>query len=233
MFLRKRLITRVFSNNLNDLFKREMIDVYNFSHVNKINYKDYVKFEGIENLEHVKDTPLILYTCHFGRFVLPLICLAKIFRPMGCIINDASGVPYSERLFRSFKLNLMEKHMKSTFFYTNKRMLKIFKFLKQNGMLVYLVDIEAKEKCKNSFWINFLNRKMLIYSTIIRLTSRTNARLIPYIAFESEDGMYPINCKIMKEIKFNKDDSNEVKMKKILKPLELINEKKDQWWISK
>jgi len=232
LLFRRGFISRIYSNSLRHLLKREMIDVYNFAYINESNYTDFVEFDGIANLECLNDSPVIFYTCHFGRFVLPLICLGKVLRPMGCIINDASGVPYIERIFRAYKLNLMEKYMKGTFFYTKKNMHSIFKYLKKNGMLVYLIDIEAQNLKKSSLRVNFLDREMLFYNSIIRLASKTNATLIPYVASESRVQMYPINCKILEKIQFNHSDSYEEKMNKILKPLEIMNEKKEQWWIN-
>ena len=232
LLTRRGFISRIYSNNLEGLLKREMIDVYNFSHINESNYTDFVQFDGIENLESFNDSPVIFYTCHYGRFVLPLICLGKVLRPMGCIINDASGVPYIERVFRTIKLSLMEKYMRGAFYYTNHYMHSIFKFLKKNGMLVYLIDIEARTLNKSSLKVNFLDRDMLIFNSIIRLASKTNATLIPFVAFESLGQMYPVNCKILEKIQFNSYDSKEEKMRKILKPLEIMKEKKEQWWIN-
>ena len=214
------------------MLRREIIDVYNYNYIKNSNYEDFVFFEGLENLKLAKNRPVILYTCHYSRFVLPLICLAKFHRILGCIINDSSGVPYVERKFRSYKLGLMEKHMNGNFFYTNKSMHGIFKYLRNNGMLVYLIDMQASKDSKSSIKVNFMNREMLIYTSILRLVSNSGAKLIPYVTMESKGRMYPLKCRILKEVEIFDSDSNNQKMEKLLKPLRIIESNKMQWWLN-
>ena len=209
-----------------------MIDVYNFNHINKKNFKKYVHIDGLENLNDLKNEPVILYTFHYSRFILPLIVLSKIHRTMGCVINDSSGVPFIEELFRKYKLNLMEKSMKGNFFYTNKSMFRIFKYLKNSNMLVYLIDLNADINSRRSINVKFMDRMMCLYDTIIRLSVKSGAKLVPYVAFEDNNKIYPIKCKILKPVVLDESSTTEQKMYQILSPLEIMKTNKDQWWLN-
>jgi lauroyl/myristoyl acyltransferase len=228
---RHKLFLGKSDGNLTSLLMRECLDVYNYSFLNVGNYEQYVKFNGLEHLLACKDRPVIFYTAHVGRFVLPLVALAKIHREHGCVINGPGGVPFAEHLFRRKKLKLMEKYMGGPFFYTGSSMYRLYKHLTRSGMVVLLVDIAAPQNTKSASRVSFMGKKIHLHNTLIRLALKTKASLVPFVATDPVDKMYPISCKINEAVRIDESASMEDNLSLALAPIEeILYSNLEQWW---
>ena len=212
------------------LREREILDSFFYRRVSASNYESFVRFRGLEHLERARSTnePIILYSGHYGRPVMPAVALGAQSISTGCITNHTEGLNSVEQNYRDKKLKDMAATMQGPFFYLGDSMRGLYSYLRDDcGILVILIDVACFEDPGKCFDVPFVHGRAQFYKGIIRIAQRTGATLIPYFGIEERQHLVgeflpPVNIDALDE---------EQAFRKLLAPLEeRVLAEPGQWW---
>ncbi len=213
------------------LREREILDSFFYRRINVSNYENFIRFRGLEHLERArsKNEPVILYTGHYGRLVMPAIALGARSISTGCLTNHTEGLNAVEKNYRDKKLAYMAAAMQGPFFYLGDSMRGLYSYLRDDrGILIILIDVACFEepgKCVQAPFVQGLAR---FYKGIVRIAQTTGATLIPYFGIEERQRLVgeflpPVNIDALDE---------EQAFGKLLAPLEeRVLAQPGQWWL--
>jgi KDO2-lipid IV(A) lauroyltransferase len=210
------------------MLAREKLDVYLIPKMTQSNIEDYIKFVGLEYYVEAKKTgrPIILYTAHFGRLIMPLIALGLLGYDTSPLTAPLQGTK-SELWYLQKKLKVMHSAMKGTFVNTNESMRSLYKVLSNGETLIVLVDVPPVPG-QAYYEVDFLGGVAKFPKGIVRLANKLDALLVPYFTMEDQGYL----CGEFLPAIETKGLQNEELVAKLLIPIEeKIQQYPEQWWM--
>ena len=210
------------------MLAREKLDVYLIPKMNQNNVEGYIKFVGLEYYTEAKKTgrPVILYTAHFGRLIMPVVALGLLGYETGGLTAPVQGTK-SEIWYLQKKLKVMHSAMKGTFVHTNESMRSLYKVLSNGETLIVLVDVPPILG-QAYYEVNFLGGIAKFPKGIVKLANKLDALLVPYFTTEHQGYL----CGEFLPAIESKNLQNEEIIDKLLMPIEeKIQQHPEQWWM--
>ena len=213
------------------MLARERLDVYWLNRLNAKNCSKFIELDGLENLESaIADTrPVILYSAHFSRLIMPSMALGVSGIQTSCLTADISNpeIPPEERRYLARKLNDMGRLMGGDVIQKSDSLRRLYKVLKAKGILIVILDAPpAVGDSTERFAL--LGGEARLSTGVIKLAKRMDAILVPYFAVEEKDGLKgyflePFSIQ---------GESDERALARVFEPIEqFIRERPDQWWM--
>ena len=212
------------------MLAREKMDTYCLSKMNERNLENYIKVKGLTHYIEAKETkkPVILYTSHFGRMIMPAIALGLSgYETSSLTAPSEQGCPKHVTEYVQKKIKLMQSIMKGTFVTTDQSMRKLYKILAQGDTLIVAVDV-VTQPGQSFYQGEFLNGEVRFPKGIVKLAKKMDAILVPYFALE-HDGH--LSAEILPAIETEGLDEKTI-FHLLLKPIEeKIMKYPEQWWL--
>ena len=181
---------------------RDYYDTYKYDSINKNNVSKHIHFNGMHNLIKALNSnhSVLLFTFHYDRFLLPLVCLGALGFEIGLLTADPQSFPKDKRKFQKFKINEIQKKMKGPFFTTTSYLKSIYTYLRRDKpkILAIIIDNFQNNSFKGSQTVEFLGKKHFVHDGISRIAKLTNAICIPYYTFNNDGVQY---CNIGPQLK--------------------------------
>ncbi len=222
---------RHYAASLPRMQAREKQDVYRLPRIDAANIDTCIRMDGLNHYQEARadDRPVILYSAHFSRLIMPAIALALKGGPIHSLVTDIEGVeiPEVERDYLRFKLDNMARLLGGDVIARGRDTRALFKVLSGGGSLVIIVDAPAAEGDR-PIAVPFLGGIGRFSPGILKLARRYNARLLPYFAVEREGRLRgevhaPVGIAGL-------DDP--AAMLAIMAPVEsMIRRHPEQWWM--
>ncbi len=214
------------------MWEREIQDAYRLSRLNRARMNRLIRLHGIERFHAARrdGRPLILYSAHFNRLILPAIALAlneklAIHSLVADIDNPA--LPAGERRYLAMKLREMGRLLGGEVIARGRGTRALYRVLHAGGVLVVIVDAPAAAGDR-PIQIPFLNGHGRFSPGILKLARRYNARLLPYFAVERDGALHG---EIGASVKIDGCDEEQA-LRAILAPVEaMIRAHPEQWWM--
>jgi Kdo2-lipid IVA lauroyltransferase/acyltransferase len=147
--------------------------------------KDFrqITVDGWENIEEslALNRGLILVGGHIGNWELA----GRFFTDRGIPLNVIIKRLRNSRI--NDYINRLRKRDKIEIIYKNKALKPVLKALKQNEMVVMLIDQDAG---KEGIVLPFLNKKASVFTGFVRLADRYDTPLVLGISHRKENGSY-------------------------------------------
>ncbi|PLY14730.1 MAG: hypothetical protein C0631_09400 [Sedimenticola sp.] len=213
------------------MLSRERLDVYWLDRINSKNIDQFIRLEGLENLTNsiTSEQPVILYSAHFGRLIMPSMAIGAMGISTSCLTADISNpdIPDEERRYLSKKLKSMERLMGGDMIQKNDSLRRLYNVLKKKGVLIVIVDAPpAPEDSTEVF--PFLGGKARLSTGVIKIAKKMNALLVPYFAQEEREGLVGYFLPAFSVQKLDDDEA----LAKVFEPVEqFIRKRPDQWWM--
>jgi len=210
------------------MLAREKLDVYLIPRMNQNNVESYIKFVGLEYYVEAKRTgrPVILYTAHFGRLIMPLIALGLLGYETSPLTAPLQGTS-SEIWYLQKKLKVMHSAMKGTFIHTDESMRSLYKVLSNGETLIVLVDVPPVPG-QAYYEVDFLDGVAKFPKGIVKLANKLDALLVPYFTMEHQGYL---SGEFLPAIETKNLQSEEI-VNLLLQPIEAkIQQYPDQWWM--
>jgi len=210
------------------MLAREKLDVYLIPKINQNNVESYIKLVGLKYYTEAKKTgrPVILYTAHFGRLIMPAIALGLLGYETAALTAPVQGTK-SEIWYLQKKLSVMHSAMKGTFVQTDESMRSLYKILSNGETLIVLVDVPPVPG-QAYYEVDFLGGIAKFPKGIVKLANKLDALLVPYFTMEHQGYL----CgEFLPAIETNNLHSDEL-VEQLLKPIEeKIQQHPEQWWM--
>ncbi len=214
------------------LHAREIQDVYRLPNLDATNIDELIQLHGVQRFRAARASgrPVILYSAHFSRLILPAIALALRERvaihSLVADIDDDALDPW-ERAYLEMKLRRMGRLLGGKVIRRGRDTRALFRVLRDGGPLVIIVDAPAAPGDR-PLSIPFLAGQGHFSIGVLKLARRYNALLLPYFAVERVDGLHGEVCTSV-EIG-DLDDSTALRA--IMAPVEaMIRAHPEQWWM--
>lgn len=210
------------------MLAREKLDVYLIPKMTQSNIENYIKLVGLEHYVEAKKTgrPVILYTAHFGRLIMPAIALGLLGYDTSALTAPLQGTK-SELWYLQKKLNVMHSAMKGTFIKSDESMRSLYKVLSNGETLIVLVDVPPVPG-QAYYEVDFLGGIAKFPKGIVKLANKLDALLVPYFTMENQGYL----CGEFLPAIETKQLKNEEIVAKFLKPIEeKIQQHPEQWWM--
>ncbi len=213
------------------LLARETQDVFRLPHADTASIAALIRMDGLSHYRRAceSDRPVILYSAHFSRLIMPAIALALPGGPIHSLVTDIEDVEMSatERDYLRFKLDNMGRLLGGDVIARGRDTRALFKVLSGRGTLVIIVDAPAAEG-DQPIAVPFLGGTGRFSPGILKLARRYNAQLLPYFAVERE-GRLCGEVQAPVEIAGLDDPAA---MLAIMAPVErMIRRHPEQWWM--
>jgi len=221
---------RVIYEEIQKMLFFEKFDTRILGKLNQNNINDVVSIKGLEILEKLQfeKQPVILYTGHFGRLVLPLISIGLSGIELACLSANPKDFSATEEKFLSKKLFHMQKNMKGPFFHLGKLNKTFFEYLmrKEGSFLVMLIDLPSSKNTA-SVEVPFIDSKILVPSGIARIARKCGAKVVPYFTWQIG---YKVEAQIFTPIDIS-GLSDQQAMVKLMEPLDAqVRKHPGLWW---
>jgi len=213
------------------LRSREILDIYRLRQLQAHNVERSVRLEGVEHLRQAAAVgrPVVLYSAHFGRLIMPLVALGLAGIRNSCLTADFErpDVPAQRRRYLTFKHEQMQRLMGGEVIQRGAPLRRLYRVLHDKGVLIVILDAPpAAGDSVERF--PFLGGTAQVSPGALRLARRTNALLIPYFALE-RDGL--IEGRILPPVDVEGIDDASA-MARLFAPIEKqILAHPDHWWM--
>ena len=210
---------------------REVMDVFWLGRLNAGNISRFIRLEGLDTLLRLRTEgrPVILYSGHFGRLIMPAMALGAQGITTSCLLADvgASGLPEPEQRFLRFKIRHMQRLMGGQMISKADHFRRLYRALAHGGVLILIVDAPPAP-ADSVDWVPFLGGEFLAASGILRLARRTGAALVPYFTVEEPEGLVG---RFLPERDIGGVSDQEA-LARIFAPLEeYVSRYPDHWWL--
>ena len=213
------------------MLAREVLDVYRLRKLTPQSLPRLIRLEGMEHLRAAQASgrPVILYSAHFGRLIMPAMALGVMGVKTSCLTADITHprVPTPERRYLGFKLAEMQRLMGGDMIQRGDPLRRLYRVLHEHGVLIVILDAPpAKDDAVARF--PFLGGTARLSVGTLRLARRTGAVLIPYFALE-RDGM--IEGRFLEALDLTGLD-DAAALTRLFAPIEQqIRRHPDHWWL--
>ncbi|MCF7970595.1 MAG: lysophospholipid acyltransferase family protein [Methylococcaceae bacterium] len=210
------------------MLAREKMDVYLLAKMTRQNVDQYIKIEGLDHYLAAKKTnkPVILYTVHFGRLIMPAIALGLLGYETSPLTAPIHGAK-QEQWYLDKKINAMRSIMKGSFVNTDQSMRVLYKILQNGETLIVLVDVSPVpgQACYEA---SFLGGTARFPKGIVKLAKKMDALLVPYFALEHQGYL---SGEFLPAIATEGLQEQEI-LQLLLEPIEeKISQHPEQWWV--
>lgn len=209
------------------MLAREKMDVYYLPRMNKENLDNYIKLRGLENYLNAQKTakPIILYTAHFGRSIMPPVALGLLGFETSAYTVPVHGTGH-EGWYLKKKIKAIQNIIKGGFIHTDQSTRSLYKTLAEGKTLVVAVDVPPQTN-QAYYEAVFLKGKIRLPKGIVKLAKKMDALLVPYFALEHEGFL---SAEFMPAIATRGVKEQDI-FQLILKPIEAkILKYPDHWW---
>jgi KDO2-lipid IV(A) lauroyltransferase len=216
---------------LGGLRARETLDVYRLRHLRPDNLGRLVTLKGLEHLQRAmaEGRPVILYSAHFGRLIMPAMALGIMGIQTSCLTADIDDARESapRRRFLAFKLREMQRLMGGDMIQRSAPLRRLYRVLHDKGVLIVILDAPpAASDAVERF--PFLGGSARLSVGTLRLARRTDALLLPYFAFEKG---IAVEGRILPPIDLSGLD-DATALARLFAPIEQsIRARPDHWWL--
>ncbi|MDF1584484.1 MAG: lysophospholipid acyltransferase family protein [Methyloprofundus sp.] len=210
------------------MLAREKMDVYLLAKMTRQNVDQYIKIEGLNHYLAAKKTnkPVILYTVHFGRLIMPAIALGLLGYETSPLTAPIHGTK-QEQWYLHKKINAMRSIMKGSFVNTHQSMRALYKILQKGETLIVLVDV-APLPGQACYEVSFLEGTARFPKGIVKLAKKMDALLVPYFALEHQGFL---SGEFLPAIATEGLQEQEI-LPLLLTPIEeKISQHPEQWWV--
>lgn len=213
------------------MMELETFDVFTLQGLNKNNIGKLINFSGLDNLASVIDQnrPVLLYSSHYGRLIMPLIALGIAGFKNSCLTADINNprLPKQQRNFLEFKNSQMKLLMGEEVITRAESLKKLYRLMHQGSILVMIIDAPPAHGDK-IIQVPFMGGQLNVSPGILRLARKYDAALIPYFAEETQQGLIG---EILPEINIDGLDDLSA-MQRLFRPVEeRISINPSQWWL--
>ncbi len=214
------------------MLAREVLDVYRLCWMRADNVHRYIRLEGVEHLERAvaSGRPVIFYSAHFGRLIMPAMALGALGTRTSCLTADISGphLPPEERHFLAFKLRQMQRLMGGEMIQKSDSLRRLYRVLNRREILIVIVDAPpGRNEAAQEF--PFLGGTARLAIGTVRLAQRTGALLVPYFALE--EGAGRLGGRVLPAIDPAGQDEDTL-LRRVFEPVEeQIRSHPEQWWL--
>ena len=216
---------------LSGLRARETLDVYRLRRLRPDNLERLVTLKGLAHLQRAmaEGRPVILYSAHFGRLIMPAMALGIKGIQTSCLTADIDDArePAPRRRFLAFKLREMQRLMGGDMIQRSAPLRRLYRVLHDKGVLIVILDAPpAASDVVERF--PFLGGTARLSVGTLRLARRTDALLLPYFAFEKGIG---VEGRILPPIDLTGLD-DATALARLFAPIEeSIRARPDHWWL--
>ena len=204
---------------------RDYYDTYKYHAINKNNVDKHIHFKGLHNLKNAlkSNHSVLLFTFHYDRFLLPLVCLGALGFEIGLLTADPQSFPKDKRQFQIYKINQIKKKMRGPFFTTKSYFKKIYSYLKNEKpkILTIIIDNFQRKKFKGAQEVDFLGSQRFVHDGISRISKYTESICIPYYTFHEDGVQY---CSIGPQFRNNNIEDMLNYFERVIK------DKPEPWW---
>ncbi len=211
------------------MLAREKMDTYLLPKMTKDNLDDFIKIKGLNHYLDAKKTgkPIILYTSHFGRMIMPAQALGILGHETSFLTTSLQqGTKYLTGYVNK-KIKLMRSIMKGTFVTTEQSTRILYKILARKETLIVVADV-VPQQGQSFYEDSFLGGQVKFPKGIVKLAKKMDAVLVPYFALE-HDGH--LSAEFLPLINTQGLDEETV-FQLLIKPIEeKIMKYPEQWWL--
>ena len=214
------------------MLAREEMDVFWLEKMQPNIIDRLITLKGLDNYLSAKATgrPIILYTAHFGRLIMPAIALGiKGYETSALTapISEANAGSLARYRYLKYKINQMQAIMRGDFVSSGDSMRALYKILQRGDTLIVLIDV-APVPGQPYYEAPFLHGVARFPKGIVKLAIKTGAVLLPYFASEHE-GL--LTGEFLPALNIS-SQSEEAILQSILEPVqEKIFQHPEQWWM--
>ncbi|PKM10006.1 MAG: hypothetical protein CVV13_14605 [Gammaproteobacteria bacterium HGW-Gammaproteobacteria-3] len=214
------------------MLSREIMDVFWLEKIRPETIDRFITLKGLDNYLSAKATgrPVILYTAHFGRLIMPAIALgikghqtSALTAPVGedavdsCVLHG----------YLKYKIARMQAIMQGDFISSADSMRALYRILQRGETLIVLIDV-APLPGQPFYEMPFLHGVARFPKGIVKLAMKTGALLVPYFTTENENGLVG---EFLPMLDITSLDEQAV-LQAILSPVEKqIFRHPEQWWM--
>ena len=214
------------------MLAREEMDVYWLEKMRPNSIDRFISLKGLDNYVSAKATgkPIILYTAHFGRLIMPAIALGlKGYETSALMVkvDENTAASHAEYRYRTNKIEQMQNIMKGDFVNSADSMRALYRVLQRGNTLIVLIDV-APVPGQPFYEAPFLLGAARFPKGIVKLALKTGALLVPYFTYEHEgrltgEFLPALSSAVQSEVAL---------LRHILEPVEeKIFEHPEQWWM--
>lgn len=195
-FKKEKDIKKILQNSFVIYFQNEL-EVLLFSHLNRDNIHDVVKFSGLENIDKalLDGKGAMLLFAHFGnnQMVMPAIGYSgykmnQVSAPATVWVEKLPNRRFSTMAKRALDLRwAQEKSLPVTHINMFGSLKNIFTCLKRNEVLGIAIDGGGGA---TRVGVDFLGRKMFLSTGAIEIAIKTNCTVLPTFMVRGENGTH-------------------------------------------
>jgi KDO2-lipid IV(A) lauroyltransferase len=211
------------------MLAREKMDTYLLSKMTKDNLDDFIKIKGLNHYLDAKKMgkPIILYTSHFGRMIMPAQALGILGHETSFLTTSLQQGSKYLTGYVNKKIKLMRSIMKGTFVTTEQSPRILYKILARKETLIVVADV-VPQQGQSFYEDSFLGGQVRFPKGIVKLAKKMDAILVPYFALE-HDGH--LSAEFLPTINTQGLDEETV-FQLLIKPIEeKIMKYPEQWWL--
>jgi len=212
---------------------REIMDVYRLPRLTAQNIGELITLEGIDHYQSALATgrPIMLYSAHFGRLIMPAIALGLMGYPTSALtqpVDNNAPLPAVERRYLQEKIRRMQTIMRGEFVSTAQSLRRLYALLEARQTLIVLIDVPPVPG--QAFYETPLLGGIAKFPRgIVKLAWQTGAVLVPY--FTREENRRLIG-EFLPPLHLGAQETPESLLAKIVAPLaSQITRRPDQWWM--
>ncbi|MCF6147042.1 MAG: hypothetical protein E3K37_00105 [Candidatus Kuenenia sp.] len=176
-------------------FRKDLFEIWSFPKLNSKKSEYLCTIDGMEHLRNAlgKGKGVIIALCHFGSYKMILPCLGyKGYKITQVAANPLDLTGNDKSIVKNITMKIeyqCEKSLPAHFFYIGSTPRQIYRILQNNEILVMSLDGILDP---NRISVPFLQRKVRLSPSLVKIAERTNAAILPVFTIREKNDKHKI-----------------------------------------